>query len=176
MKFTIYLALIILLTSSFSTKKEPIKIEYGIYDGFSKDIVHKSTIIKVENSVAYIESYILWQGVWMPSTFSKGKYYEPIKLTSENNIFKNETMTFINNGKKYKLKCRKTFIGKLKMNLEMVNELDSKTNSIRNEALLFSCNIKTFKNKEDSISFQNLNKEINLNHTLFLQKLKDLVE
>ena len=176
MKNTILSTLIIVLTSSFCLKKEPLNIEDGLYYGFRKNIVHKCVIVKVENSKAYIESYVLWQGVWMPSSFSKDKYYEPTILNSDKNIFKNDKIIFANYNNKYKIKLTKTFIGNIKMKLEKVKELEERTNSIRNEALLFSYNAKTFKTKEDSIAFMNLYKEFDLKHTLFLQKFKAIVD
>lgn len=177
MKNTIYLTLIILITTSFSNKKSPNPIEEGLYYGVSNHLIKRYTIIKVEKSIAFIESYVPWQGEWIPVNSNTGKYYEPIKLNLENLIYKNENITFIHNKNKYSVKMQKTFAGKFKMNVEKIKELDKKANLIRNEALLFSCRHSlTFKNKQDSIAFQHLNSEVNLNHKEFLQKFKTIVD
>ena len=177
MKTTIYLTLILILTTSFlSNKKTPSPIEDGLYYGVSSHFVKRHTIIKVEKSIAFIESYVHWQGEWVPVNSNSGKYFEPIKLSLDNLIYKKENITFVYNGKKHTVYMQKTFAGKFKMNVDKIKELDEKTNVIRNEALLFSFDTKRLKSQQDSIAYRSLQNEVQLNHNTFLQKFKSIVD
>jgi hypothetical protein len=161
------LGFVFIVYSGFSNKNPPQKIENGIYYGRSGLFLKKHVFIQVNDSVAELECYVYWQGQWMNFVRSNEVHHNRIKLDFENGNYSNPPVFLKNKGGKKKVRITKTFLGKVRVKVEQVNEFDSATNRIRNSALLFSTEEIKYTNSQDSISFYNLPNKLEMNHKDF---------
>ena len=115
------------------------KLENGLYIGEKQGILVKEYgIIYVADSLLYLETYVRWQGQWMPTNRRGHSPYQPEKLVLEDSQYLNDFATIYRNKNNWICKVKKTFTGKVKIKLIPVKELPENYKKIRTEAIRFS--------------------------------------
>lgn len=174
------LVIILILICNYTfgnSKRETLSIiEKGIYYGEKGGFLRKYVIANVQDSIAYVECYVRWQGQWVNFIRLTNLHSEnKIKLTLENGRFSNYPVTMFKHNEKIWIKIDKTMLGKTKVKVVKTIELPKKTNVIRNSALLFNTNEIKFKSIEDSLAFIRLKINLEMNHDDFFNIYNSIV-
>ena len=151
-QLTIFLFLSVLISQSIYGQDSSDKLYIGCQSGI---FVKKYCIAYISDSTAYLETYVKWQGVWIPTNIRENKPYQPEKLILGKDAYKNDYAQIYNRKNKWICKVKKTFTGKLTFTLNQVNTLPEQYNEIRKRAIDLTNSGNAPYNKIESLEFNN---------------------
>lgn len=131
-KLLILFCSLFLLNSAISQN-----IEIGTYISYKRGLLApKYAILFVHEDSSQFEMFTHWQGAWIPAIGASKDGYQPQTLIMANNVLSNENVR-VEKSQNLKGLIKNSFVGKVRLNFKMVDELPDEFIEIKQKSIDF---------------------------------------